>query len=166
MASELALEAQNEVDVKEKSMTAQEMAQHAHESLRTMAQRLQTTAAAAARSPAGRFIGGAAAEAARHCGDRARTALAKLSRGDDEDRWRHADAITRGERWLTLTWYEKALVEEDKKGDSVLNGDEAAYARAAVREQSSQASRIDGHETEAVREGRRHRCQLAIISLC
>ena len=59
-------------------MTAQEMAQHAHESLRTMAQRLQTTAAAAARSPAGRFIGGAAAEAARHCGDRARTALAKF----------------------------------------------------------------------------------------
>ena len=104
MASELALEAQNEeVDVKTKSMTAAEMAQHAHESLRTMAQRLQTTAVAAARSPAGRFIGGAAAEAARHCGDRARTALAKLSRGDDEDRWRHADAITRGERWLTLT---------------------------------------------------------------
>ena len=29
MASELALEAQNEVDVKEKPMTAQEMAQHA-----------------------------------------------------------------------------------------------------------------------------------------
>ena len=109
MASELALEAQNEeVDVKQPPMTAQEMAQHAHESLRTMAQRLQTTAAAAARSPAGRFIGGAAAEAARHCGDRARTALAKLSRGDDEDRWRHADAITRGERWLTLTWYESA----------------------------------------------------------
>ena len=33
MASELALEAQNEeVDVKTKPMTAQEMAQHAHES--------------------------------------------------------------------------------------------------------------------------------------
>ena len=139
MASELALEAQNEeVDIKQQSMTAAEMAQHAHESLRTMAQRLQTTAAAAARSPAGRFIGGAAAEAARHCGDRARTALAKLSRGDDEDRWRHADAITRGERWLTLTWYEKALVEEDRKHDSVLNCDEAAYAAARLAAKPSQ----------------------------
>ena len=50
MASELALEAQNEaVDVKAPAMTAAEMAQHAHESLRTMAQRLQTTAVAAAR---------------------------------------------------------------------------------------------------------------------
>jgi len=135
-----------------------------------MAQRLQTTAAAAARSPAGRFIGGAAAEAARHCGDRARTALAKLSRGDDEDRWRHADAITRGERWLTLTWYEKALVEEDKKHDSVLNGDEAAYAAARLAAKAPQPWQLSDScalcDEKFHAALRRHHCRLCGRSIC
>ena len=115
MASELALEAQNEeVDVKQPPMTAQEMAQHAHESLRTMAQRLQTTAAAAARS-AGRPLLGRRGRKQLGTAGIGKDASPALSRGDDEDRWRHADAITRGERWLTLTWYEKAWSRRTKK---------------------------------------------------
>ena len=137
MASELALEAQNEeVDVKQPPMTAQEMALHAHESLRTMAQRLQTTAAAAARSrPAAssRRRG----EAARHCGDRARTALAKLleettKMGATPTLSQEASGGSRSRG--TKPW------SGGQKNDNVLNGDEAAYAAARLAESAAVAT--------------------------
>ena len=173
MASELASEAlatPDAVEVKETPLTAHELAQRARQTLTHTAQRLQTTAVAAAQSPAGRFLGGAAAEAARHCGDRARTVLAKLSRGDDEDRWRHADAITRGERWLTLTWYEKALVEKDHHADGAFTRDEAVYAAARLAARAPQPWQL-GEACALCDETfhaalRRHHCRLCGRSVC
>ncbi|KAH8053140.1 hypothetical protein JL722_9806 [Aureococcus anophagefferens] len=89
----------------------------------------------AIQTPTSRYVAAVLGECARYAAARAARAVARAQQsaaGDAAYDWSHADAVSGGERWLTLNWYERQLVEP-KPGEVPRVAEEAA-APSALRE--------------------------------
>lgn len=60
-------------------------------------------------TPTSRYIAAVLSEATHYAGERARQAITAIQVQDPE--WSYTDEVVKGERWLTLGWYERQLVE-------------------------------------------------------
>ena len=107
----------------------------------TVVNRTYATVHFAIQTPTSRYVAAVLAECARYAGDRARRGLVKLQRraaGDAEMVWSHADDVADGERWLTLSWYERQLVEPRRVPQR--DGDRPASASASASGSAASSS--------------------------
>ena len=80
----------------------------------TVVNRTYAAAHFAIQTPTSRYVAAVLGECARYAAARAARAVARAQQsaaGDAAYDWSHADAVSGGERWLTLNWYERQLVE-------------------------------------------------------